>query len=367
METLRTWVQIPALPPADRRPAPSLRLVSSGQREAYPGSHIVGGEQATSIIQAMEMAQPELQGSGHPPSLCPASLWGPGTVCGPLWASRSTREPGPRAQLHPGPTRLLTRGRANVSEASKLFRRWTRCRCGGSRTDSGMLTLGAGAVDREGVALGASGPLWDPSPGPGLPSLKTGGPQAGLLSSVAAASMAAPGCPTCSGHSPDLRGLHQGLGAPLVPRCPAQAAGGARIRRHQKQAPVDAVTVHACGAVRSGSSLPPGARIPGPPSYPNHTGPPTPPPRRQPHAQAHTGVHVRNTNTHLSSRDKTRGTHTRTRAHTPINATRANPKHGSVRSRSQTHVRVPKLASTHGVHAHTCSHEQPFLTREART
>ena len=75
METLRTWVQIPALPPADWRPVPSLCLVSSGQRDAYPGSHIVGGEQATSIIQVMETAQPELQGSGHPPSLCPASLW----------------------------------------------------------------------------------------------------------------------------------------------------------------------------------------------------------------------------------------------------------------------------------------------------
>lgn len=33
------------------------------------------------------------------------------------------------------------RGSASVSEASKLFRRWMRCRCGGSRTDSGMLTL----------------------------------------------------------------------------------------------------------------------------------------------------------------------------------------------------------------------------------
>lgn len=144
---------------------------------------------------------------------------------------------------------------------------------------------GGGAVGREGVAWappgssGATAP--DPAGGP-----EAGGPQAWLLSSVAAAPLTASSCPTCSDHSPDLCGLRQGLGAPLVPGCSAQAAGGARIRRYQKEAPVDTVTVHACGAMRSGSSLRPGARIPGPPRRPNHTG--SRRPRcHWPHAQAY--------------------------------------------------------------------------------
>lgn len=109
--------------------------------------------------------------------------------------------------------------------------------------------------------------LWVPpaAQGPTPPSRKTSRPQDQLHSSAAAA----PRCPTCSGHSPDLRRLHQSLRTPLVPRCPAQAAGGARIRRHQKQAPADAVTVHACGAVGSSSSSQPGPQIPGPPPPPH--------------------------------------------------------------------------------------------------
>ena len=64
-----------------------------------------------------------------------------------------------------------------------------------------------------------------------------------------------PGCPAHSGHSPDLRWLRQGPRTPLGPWLPAQAAGGARIRRHQKQAPVDTVTVHACETREEQKSL----------------------------------------------------------------------------------------------------------------
>lgn len=54
---------------------------------------------------------------------------------------------------------------------------------------------------------------------------------------------------------PDLRWLCQGPRTPLVPWLPAQAAGGARIRRHQKQAPVDTVTVHTCETREEQKSL----------------------------------------------------------------------------------------------------------------
>lgn len=56
------------------------------------------------------------------------------------WA-RQGAAPGPSPS---GRTWLLTRGRASVSEASKLFRRWMWYRWGGSRRDNGTLTLGGG-------------------------------------------------------------------------------------------------------------------------------------------------------------------------------------------------------------------------------
>jgi hypothetical protein len=68
-----------------------------------------------------------------------------------------------------------------------------------------------------------------------------------------------------SGHSPDLCRFQQGLRAPLVPWCPAQAAGGIRIHRHRKQATVDSVAVHTCEAQEN-------SLIQEPLAAPNHKG-----------------------------------------------------------------------------------------------
>lgn len=105
----------------------------------------------------------------------------------PAWrcgVGQSLALPGPRAPSgdlgqaggspipippQPGPPGPLTRGNASVSEASKLFRRWMRYRCGGSRTDSGTLTLGESGSgdtlpgppgDRGATAPGPSSPPW---------------------------------------------------------------------------------------------------------------------------------------------------------------------------------------------------------------
>lgn len=174
-----------------------------------------------------------------------------------------------------------------MSEASKLFRRWMRYRCGGSRTDSGTLTLGEGG---SGDTAGAPGYRGDTAPGP--PSL----PWALSASSGAAAPTAAPQASACSGHSPDLCWLHQGPRAPLVPWHPAQSARGARIRRHQKQAPGDTVAVHTCEAHETRPSPQPGSCTPGPLAAPDHTGPPTPP-HPQPLSQAYARVRTRSTHT----------------------------------------------------------------------
>lgn len=139
-----------------------------------------------------------------------------------------------------------------------------RYRCGGSRTDSGILTLA-------GVIVGA---LLQAPPGrcgPSCPPSKPQAPGSALVLSCGCP-YSSPRCPAYSGHSPDLRWLCQGLWTPLAPWCPAQAAGGAGIRRHQKQAPVDTVTIHTC-EIRE-KQKPPSAREPRS-LDPNHTGSPT--------------------------------------------------------------------------------------------
>ena len=143
------------------------------------------------------------------------------------------------------PSPILTRGSARVSEASKLFRRWMRCWCGGSRTDSGRLTLEAVTVQA----------LLQVSPGCNGPTCTPSRPQAPGSAPLCRCPCDSHGCPAHSGHSPDLHWLHQGPCTPLVPWLPAQAAGGARIRRYQKQAPVDTVTVHTCETREEQKSL----------------------------------------------------------------------------------------------------------------
>lgn len=208
----------------------------------------------------MEAAQPELWTPGCSPSSRPASRCGLGTVSVPLWAWGPTWGPG----LQPNPTQPHTAAHPGQGQ-----------RVGGVEALPpvdvvAMWGVQDGQRDAHPVGGGQQTEkvlLWVPpaAQGPTPPSRKTSRPQDQLHSSAAAA----PRCPTCSGHSPDLRRLHQSLRTPLVPRCPAQAAGGARIRRHQKQAPADAVTVHACGAVGSSSSSQPGPQIPGPPPPPH--------------------------------------------------------------------------------------------------
>lgn len=87
---------------------------------------------------------------------------------------------------------------------------------------------------------------------------------------------AAPQASACSGHSPDLCWLRQGPRAPVVPWSPAQSARGAGIRRHQKQAPADAVAVHTCRAHEDRPSPEPGHPRPWAPCRPRPHGPADP-------------------------------------------------------------------------------------------
>lgn len=153
-------------------------------------------------------------------------------------------------------------------------------------------------------------------------------------SSAPAALTAAPKCPACSGHSPDLRWIRQGLRAPLVPRCPAQTAGGAGIPRHQKQAPVGTVTVHTCGAHETQQHpLSPGTWLPGSLAAPNHMGPPSPPRSlATTHRCVHTYTACTRTCAHTKHRTctSTQAQHTHTPARTFIcgNVTSADMKQG---------------------------------------
>lgn len=107
------------------------------------------------------------------------------------WA-RQGAAPGPSPS---GRTWLLTRGRASVSEASKLFRRWMWYRWGGSRRDNGTLTLGGG--QRHSPLVGGQ---WNTHP------------KQGDSEGIA---QAPPGCYRAPGSAPLLRGCPPA--APQVP------------------------------------------------------------------------------------------------------------------------------------------------------
>lgn len=127
-----------------------------------------------STVPVTQVAQPELRRLG---SLSPALL------CDTPWPPLGLwTHPGVLGQSGGSPMPILTRGRASVSEASKLFRRWIRYRCGGSRMDSGMLTLGTGTV---GTLLQVPPGAMGLQPQSQLSLPQDRGPQALLSSSVA--------------------------------------------------------------------------------------------------------------------------------------------------------------------------------------
>lgn len=164
-------------------------------KNSRKGAHL-GHTHVPHLPQGTREHRPQLQRPGSSSSLSPASLCGLGTVPG---------DPGQRGDSPtPTPTQapwLLTRGRASVSEASKLFRRRMWYRCGGSRMDSGRLTLGGG--DSQALLLGTPGCHRAAAPGPTFPPSHW---QAKGSPSAAAATQLPPGVPpalathrTCAG------------------------------------------------------------------------------------------------------------------------------------------------------------------------
>lgn len=261
---------------------------SEGPRTAHRSSkkaaHVRGvGEQAD---------QPRWERPG-------LAVW-PWDSLSPPWASEAIW--GPASE--PSSTRAPC-GRSPGAEPACQRRRSSSAGGCGTGVEGGGRTAGCSPCGR-GRRGGTAGPASQARPAP----LGTG-PASGWLPSLAAAVL--PPVPACSGHSPDMRGLQQGLRAPLVPGGLAQAAGDAGVGRHQKQASVDVVTVHTCGAMSS-SSPQLGPHLPEP-LLPHPT-------RTDTYGCTHTHTHTHDTDVHVCSRDETSGTQagalTQTGIFTPV-------------------------------------------------